>query len=153
MCEFNVHVTFSLAKHHHAHVPCTHLCANLVSLNDCLWHKFQCNHIQPHLHFFYSIIILQSAGMVVYFILSGGKQPIGAHPRDVVWNLSRRNLRMNNISEEAYHLLSVMISLNKAERPATSEALRYIKRRRKFWSAWNTVWPFSFFLEGAMSFL
>ena len=61
----------------------------------------------------------------MYFILSGGKQPPGTDPRDIVWNLSRRNLRLENVNEEAFHLLGMMMSLNKAERPATSEALRY----------------------------
>ena len=61
----------------------------------------------------------------MYFILSGGKQPPGNDPRDIAWNLSRRNLRLENINEEALHLLGMMMSLNKADRPATSEALRY----------------------------
>lgn len=71
-----------------------------------------------------SYLDLQSAGMIIYFILSGGKQPVGVDSRDVAWSLSRRQFRKENISEEAVHLVSTMVSLNKAERPATSEALR-----------------------------
>ena len=32
---------------------------------------------------------------------------------------------VENVSEEAFHLFGMMMSLYKAERPATSEALRY----------------------------
>ena len=62
--------------------------------------------------------------MIMYFILSGGKQPLGADPRDIVWNLNKKQLKLESLGEEAFHLLSIMLSLNKTERPATSEALR-----------------------------
>ena len=61
----------------------------------------------------------------MYFILSGGKEPLGTNHRDVVWNISKKHhLGTDFIGEEAFHLLSIMMSLNKTERPATSEALR-----------------------------
>lgn len=65
------------------------------------------------------------AGMLIYFTLSGCKHPFGCNVNDIIYNLSNQLYAMDYVGEEAGHLLSLMLSPNKAERPCTSDALKH----------------------------
>ena len=60
----------------------------------------------------------------MYYVLSGGENPFDPASDDVTWNIYERRHLSENINEEAKHLLSAMLSINKTERPCVSDVLR-----------------------------
>lgn len=62
--------------------------------------------------------------MIIYYIYKGGKNPFGSEPREIIQNICAQNYMMEYISDEAGHLLSMMLSINKIDRPAIADALK-----------------------------
>ncbi|XP_053401751.1 uncharacterized protein LOC123548986 [Mercenaria mercenaria] len=66
-----------------------------------------------------------SIGMLIYYIYKDGKNPFGSETREIIQNIAEQRYMMEYISEEAGHLLSMMLSVNKIDRPAIADALKH----------------------------
>uniref|UniRef100_A0A2C9LVA5 Protein kinase domain-containing protein n=1 Tax=Biomphalaria glabrata TaxID=6526 RepID=A0A2C9LVA5_BIOGL len=66
---------------------------------------------------------IQVAGMLLYFILTGGQHPFGASPLEVEVNLARNSSQMQHISEEANDLVSGMLFPDPSARPTIEHCL------------------------------
>jgi hypothetical protein len=62
--------------------------------------------------------------MLIYYIYQGGRNPFGSEPPQIIQNILTQNYMMQYISEEAGNLLSMMLSVNKIERPAVADILK-----------------------------
>ncbi|XP_055891979.1 uncharacterized protein LOC106072425 isoform X1 [Biomphalaria glabrata] len=74
---------------------------------------------------------IQVAGMLLYFILTGGQHPFGASPLEVEVNLARNSSQMQHISEEANDLVSGMLFPDPSARPTIEHCLKH----PFFWSS------------------
>ncbi|KAK0062726.1 tankyrase-2 [Biomphalaria pfeifferi] len=74
---------------------------------------------------------IQVAGMLLYFILTGGQHPFGASPLEVEVNLARNSSHMQHISEEANDLVSGMLFPDPSARPTIEHCLKH----PFFWSS------------------
>ncbi|KAL4235154.1 hypothetical protein ACF0H5_006792 [Mactra antiquata] len=66
-----------------------------------------------------------TTGMLIYYIFKGGENPFGTKPRDIIDNIGNQSCKMEKVGEETDHLIGTMLSLNRTERPAVSEALKH----------------------------
>ncbi|XP_059170253.1 uncharacterized protein LOC131951863 isoform X2 [Physella acuta] len=74
---------------------------------------------------------IQVAGMLLYFILTGGQHPFGTTPLEAELNIARSSSQMQHISEEANDLVSGMLFPDPAARPTVEHCLKH----PFFWSS------------------
>ncbi|XP_076449516.1 serine/threonine-protein kinase/endoribonuclease IRE2-like [Babylonia areolata] len=69
---------------------------------------------------------IQVAGMLLHYILTGGRHPYGDTGPEVEANLSHNNgLRQQRVSQEADHLVSIMTLSDPAARPSIDVCLKH----------------------------
>ncbi|XP_052822907.1 uncharacterized protein LOC106873009 isoform X2 [Octopus bimaculoides] len=73
---------------------------------------------------------IQVAGMVAYFILSGGHHPFGKSSSEIPLNIILHEKQLCNLSLEASDIVTMMLSAIPDERPTASEVLKH----PYFWS-------------------
>ncbi|CAI9715102.1 Serine/threonine-protein kinase endoribonuclease IRE2 [Octopus vulgaris] len=73
---------------------------------------------------------IQVAGMVAYFILSGGHHPFGKSSSEIPLNIILHEKQLCNLSLEASDIITMMLSAIPDERPTASEVLKH----PYFWS-------------------
>ncbi|XP_035826516.1 serine/threonine-protein kinase/endoribonuclease IRE2-like, partial [Aplysia californica] len=68
---------------------------------------------------------IQVAGMLVYFILTGGRHPFGANPLEAEVNIVRSSSQLDHISEEANDLVASMLQADPASRPRVEQCIEH----------------------------
>ena len=70
--------------------------------------------------------MFQTAGMLMYFTLTGGQHPFGEKNPEIVKNLAAgKPAMLKMVSEEADDLFKVLLFYPADSRPASSKVLRY----------------------------
>ncbi|CAG5126041.1 unnamed protein product [Candidula unifasciata] len=68
---------------------------------------------------------IQVAGMLLYFILTGGQHPFGSTPMEAEMNMARNTTHMDLISDEANDLVSGMLFPDPTARPTIEHCLKH----------------------------
>ncbi|KAK3764203.1 hypothetical protein RRG08_044130 [Elysia crispata] len=68
---------------------------------------------------------IQVAGMLLYFILTGGQHPFGGTPLEAEVNIARSVTQLEHIGEEANDLVSGMLYPDPVARPAIEHCLKH----------------------------
>ena len=67
---------------------------------------------------------LQVAGMLIYYILTGGEHPYGASSFDIEVNIARGSPKLRRLTPEADDLLRSVLTTTPKSRPTVDELLR-----------------------------
>lgn len=68
---------------------------------------------------------IQVAGMLLHYILTGGRHPYGDTGPEVEANLCRNCIRLQRVSQEADHLICIMTLPDPASRPSVDACLKH----------------------------
>lgn len=70
------------------------------------------------------VLHLQVAGMLIYYILTGGEHPYGASSFDIEVNIARGSPKLRRLTPEADDLLRSVLTTTPKSRPTVDELLR-----------------------------
>ncbi|KAK7114837.1 uncharacterized protein [Littorina saxatilis] len=68
---------------------------------------------------------IQVAGMLLHYILTGGRHPYGENGPEVEANIKRNVIRQHRVSQEVDHLVSIMTVTDPAARPSIDTCLKH----------------------------
>ena len=82
--------------------------------------------VDRNVDLFHASRLLQVAGMLIYFILTGGKHPFGEKNIEIQVNIQQNWSQIMFLNDEANHLLTVMLNTPHTKRPTVSALLKFV---------------------------